>query len=192
MSQGPGTIEKRIADLFAATKDRALSVAEIADHAFELADRPATREQRLSATRAAHRLLRRMKETRKRHRQLIHDAHREAEAALGRKRDYPDPEYDAALNANPSYLRAEKLYAFMKQFGFWTRLVKVDHDSWRLESEEFWRATAKDRRIYFHRPDAPVRVWAVSIHGTRQDPVLRRQKQPWLLEAYVGHAGSRI
>jgi uncharacterized membrane-anchored protein len=64
MGQGPGTIEKRIAALFAATKERALGVDDIADHAFELSGRPATREQRLSATRAAHRLIRRMKETR--------------------------------------------------------------------------------------------------------------------------------
>jgi hypothetical protein len=163
MSAGPGATENRIAALFAATKNRALSVADIADHAFELAGRPATREQRLSATRAAHRLVRRMKETSAWHRRLINDAHREAKAALGRARDYPDPEYDAALNANSSYLRAEKLYTFREQFDFWTRYVKVDHDSWRLESEEFWRATAKNRRIHFHRPDVPVSIHAVSI-----------------------------
>ena len=29
--------------------------------------------------------------------------------------------------------------------------------------EEFWRATAKDGRLYFHRPDVPINVWAVSI-----------------------------
>jgi hypothetical protein len=45
MSQGPGAVEKRIAELFVATKDRALSIADIADHAFALAGRPATREQ---------------------------------------------------------------------------------------------------------------------------------------------------
>ena len=55
MSKGPGAIESRIAELFAATRDRGLSVAEIADHAFALKGRPATRAQRLSATRAAHR-----------------------------------------------------------------------------------------------------------------------------------------
>jgi len=36
MSKGPGAVEQRIADLFAATRDRVLSVAEIADYAFEL------------------------------------------------------------------------------------------------------------------------------------------------------------
>jgi hypothetical protein len=163
MNQGPGAVEKRIAELFVATKDRALSIADIANHAFALAGRPATREQRLSATRAAHRLVRRMKETRDRHRRLINDAHRETKAALGRKQDYPDPDYDAALNANPSYRRAEKLWPFMKQFGFWTTFAKVDRDHYRLDREEFWRATAKDGRLYFHRPDVPLNVWAVSI-----------------------------
>jgi hypothetical protein len=62
MSKGPGTVEKRITELFAATRDRALSVADVAERAFELAGKAATREQRLSATRAAHRLVRRIKE----------------------------------------------------------------------------------------------------------------------------------
>jgi hypothetical protein len=164
MSQGPGTIEKRIAALFAAAEDRALSIDDIANYAFALAGRPATREQRLSATRAAHRLVRRIKETRERHRQLINKAHRDAKAALGREtKGYSDPEYDSILKANQSFRRAGKLYSWEAQFGRWTRFIKVDRDSWRLESEEFWRATAKDGRLYFHRPDVPLSVWAVSI-----------------------------
>jgi hypothetical protein len=109
-------------------------------------------------------LVRRIKETRERRRRLIDDAHREVEATLGRARQgYPDDKYDAALKANPAYRRAEKLWSFVEQFGFWTRFIKADRDTYRFESEEFWRATAKDRRIYFHRPDVPVSVWAVSI-----------------------------
>jgi hypothetical protein len=57
MSRGPGQIEQRIGELFAATRDRALSVSDICDHAFGLNGAPATRAQRLSATRAAHRIL---------------------------------------------------------------------------------------------------------------------------------------
>jgi hypothetical protein len=149
--------------LFAATRDRALSIADIADHAFGLAGRTASREQRLSATRAAHRLIRRMKETRERQKRLINDAHRETEAALGREQNYPDPEYDAILNANHSFRRGKRLYDFMKQFGNWSTFAMVDRDHYRLEREEFWRATAKDDRLYFHPPDVPVNVWAVSI-----------------------------
>ena len=60
MSKGSGRIERRIGELFAATKDRALSVGELASYAFGLADGVLPdRKQRLSATRAAHRLLRR-------------------------------------------------------------------------------------------------------------------------------------
>src|SRR5690242_11598398 len=60
MSRGPGRIEQRIGELFAATKDRTLSIGELARHAFELGDGIAPdRKQRLSATRAAHRVLRR-------------------------------------------------------------------------------------------------------------------------------------
>lgn len=55
MSKGPGEVERRIAELFAAPRDRGLSVAEIADHAFARDERLATRAQRLSATRAAGR-----------------------------------------------------------------------------------------------------------------------------------------
>jgi hypothetical protein len=81
MSKGPGTIESRIADLFAATRDRALSVAEIAGHAFDMGGGTPTRAQRLSATRAAHRLLKRIREAAKRRVELHAQAHREAEAA---------------------------------------------------------------------------------------------------------------
>ena len=63
MSRGAGSIERRIADLFAATADCALSVDEITRHAFALGSRAPTRAQRLSATRAAHRAIRRAAES---------------------------------------------------------------------------------------------------------------------------------
>jgi hypothetical protein len=162
ISKGPGTVEKRIVELFAATRDRALSIADIADHGFELAERPASREQWLSATRAAHRLIRRMKETRQRHKRLIDDAHRETAAALGREQNYPDPEYEAIIDANPAYRRGKKLYAFVQQFGDWSTFIQVGRE-FRLAREEFWRATTKDDRLYFHPPDVPVSIWAISI-----------------------------
>jgi hypothetical protein len=91
MSKGPGVVENRIAELLAAigganlsiterfstNPSRALSVAEIADYAFALNGRPASREQRLSATRAAHRLVRRIKESDARVDQLLNEADRE-------------------------------------------------------------------------------------------------------------------
>jgi hypothetical protein len=53
MSKGAGAVERRIADLLAATRDRALTVDDITDAAFELRGAKPTRAQRLSATGAA-------------------------------------------------------------------------------------------------------------------------------------------
>ena len=105
MSKGPGTIEKRIADLLAATRDRALSIEEITRHAFSLADgETPTRAQRLSATRATHRLLRRVREWDARRKKL--------RAALGRERADCDDDalYDARLKSDPASVEAERLW----------------------------------------------------------------------------------
>jgi hypothetical protein len=175
MSKGPGTIEKRIAELFAATRDRALSVGEIADHAFELAGQPATRAQRLSATRAGHRVVRRVRDARTRSGESFAEAHRATEAALGRKRRPGSPnrdtgkyetdeEYTAALKATPAWRRGSRLWEEAKQLGNWLAGT-IDLGAGYLRGEfESWRATtAKDRTLYFHPPDVPVRVWAVDI-----------------------------
>jgi hypothetical protein len=68
MSRGPGIIERRITELFAATRDRALSIEDIADNAYRLEGKTPTRKQRLSATRAAHRVVRRQRDGRDRKR----------------------------------------------------------------------------------------------------------------------------
>lgn len=62
MSRGPGAIETRIGELFAVTLDRALSIGELTDHAFALHGKAASRAQRLSTIRAAHRVIRRVAE----------------------------------------------------------------------------------------------------------------------------------
>jgi hypothetical protein len=168
MSKGPGGIERRIGELFASTRDRGLSVTEIADHAFALGGRTATRAQRLSATRAAHRLLRRMKEADARARQLNAQAHRETKAA-GFSQDHDEKParsgeeldrqleqhraYEAALKATEAYRRSEELSAFVRQFGSWLHIVKMSQGRPRGE-REFWRATAdKSGTLYFHPPD---------------------------------------
>ena len=173
MSKGPGTVEKRIAALFIATEDRALSVGEIADHAFELAGEPATRAQRLSATRAAHRLLRRIREADEQSSQLFKEAHRNTEAALGRKQRHglgqPDTEYQDRFHADPAHIRGQKLMDFTHEFRLyeWARYAiegRGDHRTYRHESTDYWRATiGEDGALYFHAPDVPVRVWAVSV-----------------------------
>jgi len=52
MSKGPGVIERRVADLLAATRNRWLDIDEITDNAYGLAGAAPTRAQRLAATRA--------------------------------------------------------------------------------------------------------------------------------------------
>jgi hypothetical protein len=59
MSKGPGRIEAAIIELFKSRRC-ALSVSDITRHAFGLDGTQPTRAQRLSATRAGHRILRRM------------------------------------------------------------------------------------------------------------------------------------
>jgi hypothetical protein len=190
MSKGPGQIESRIADLFAATRDRGLSVAEITDHAFALKGRPASRAQRLSATRAAHRVIRRIRDTAQKRRRLIIDAHDETEAAVGEMPKAPEfpkrfrnhaayeafdaarkawqiayDRYNAALKATEPYRRAETLDAYIEQFGSWMRFIDMGDGRWRGESE-YWRATAdKHGTLYFHPPDVPIRIWAVDVQA---------------------------
>jgi hypothetical protein len=166
----------------AATRDRALTVAEIADHAFALNGRPAARAQRLSATRAAHRVIRRMKEARAEARPFYAAAHREAEAAVGPQPQCPkfprtfaghnaafeaarkawvtaDARYNAALKATEPYQRGEKIWSYAEQFGTWARCIRVDEDHSRAEYE-YWRATADKRgTLHFYPPDVPVQVW---------------------------------
>jgi hypothetical protein len=153
MSKGPGAVDARIADLFAATRDRALTVAEIADNAYELNGQPPTRAQRLSATRAAHRVIRRMGEARAKARPFYAAAYSEAEAAVGPQPQCPkyprtgaeldawpaarkaydaaEARYNAALKATEPYQRGEKIWSYAEQFGTWARYIRVDKDHLR-------------------------------------------------------------
>ncbi|AJC80944.1 hypothetical protein IE4803_CH03788 [Rhizobium etli bv. phaseoli str. IE4803] len=167
MSKGAGIVEKRIADLFAATRDRALSVDDIVDYAYELGRRKPTREQRLSATRAAHRQLRRVKERCHQAENLMDRAHANTEAALGRKcyhgHSY-DKEYSDWLHRDPDYIEARRLFDYCDRIGRWGHSVpapdKRGHYRWKTH---FWKTTTVSKRLFFHPPDVPVQVWAVSI-----------------------------
>jgi hypothetical protein len=163
MSRGPGRIEQRIGELFAATRDRALSITDITDHAFGLAGKPASRVQRLSATRAAHRLLRRVRDTHDR----AHQLRGQARAAVGREPrcDIYDQEYYDQLRAEPAWIAADALSAFVRHIGMWSRLLRVEGKrGWLRSEQDYWCVTTLDNgRAYFHPPDVPVRVWAVSI-----------------------------
>ena len=160
MSKGSGRIENWVADLFAATRDRALTVSEISDYAFEIGGGTPTWAQRLSATRAAHRLLKRIRETAKRREDLYAQAVREAEAASG---EAVGDRYAAAIVTTKAWRQAKKLHAFVGRFSSRLHFERIDRDNYRAH-RDYWRSTAdKSGTLYFHPPDVPVRVWAVSI-----------------------------
>jgi hypothetical protein len=167
MSHGPGQIERRIIDLFAATRDHALSITDITDHAFVLEGKPATRAQRLSATRAAHRLLRRVRDAVTKSDKLVRQAHENTKAALGREQDHCDGidrEYETRLKADPAWRAREKLWAFADHIGVWSRVVRAEQRGYfRIEHDHWCTTETKNGRLYFHPPDLPVRVWAISL-----------------------------
>jgi hypothetical protein len=175
MSKGSGRIERRIGELFAATKDRALSVSDLARHAFELPDGVAPdRKQRLSATRAAHRLLRRAAAAKEAVAAILDQMIAETTAKLGREpggrgreavyfsnghgRVVVDVAFRDAMTANPSWPLWQQAWVVLKREQ--QRFDGVLTDMWHGG----WRATeTKDGRLWFHPGDFPVRVWAVGI-----------------------------
>jgi hypothetical protein len=152
MSRGPGSIERRIADLFAATRDQALDIEAIARHAFDLRPTQApTRAQRLSATRAAHRIVRRQREMDARVDKL-RDQARQAEGVK-------PGGYDDRLRANPAWKAAEALHDEVWRIGLWIRFFQGD----RNDLLEHWRAITLKGRLRFYPGDLPAQVWAITI-----------------------------
>jgi hypothetical protein len=64
----------------------------------------------------------------------------------------------------------EEFWAMRRRFGTWDRWTSEGRGKdkcYRVESSEYWRETiGLDGNLYFHAPDVPVRVWAVSITRT--------------------------
>jgi hypothetical protein len=137
--------------LFAATRDRALSIDEITDNAYQLGGARPTRAQRLSATRAAHRVLRRVRELDERADKLRAEANANTDAALGRSRNEKgsDQEYLNRFWKDPAFLKAKALDKQAERIGVW--------------GGGFWRTARVKGRLLFHPPDVPLEVWAVSI-----------------------------
>jgi hypothetical protein len=156
MSRGAGRIESRIADLFAATRDRALTIDDIVSHAFKLRGGPATRRQRL---------LRRVREAQARAEKLGQQAHKSAEAALGREERHEktlDKEFNNGLRSDPAWREGEELREFVYRIGVWLRFEPLEGNRIKA-ARDYWCTTTVQGRLYFHPPDVPVRVWAVSI-----------------------------
>jgi hypothetical protein len=162
MSKGAGIVERRIADLLAATRDRALSIDDITDHAFVLAGTAPTRAQRLSATRAAHRVLKRTHDIYDHGRRLIDQAHARTKAACGAVSN--SDAYQANLQADSDFIRGRELQDQADRVGTFARFVRADKPGRIRIETDFWCAETIKGRLYFHPPDVPVRVWAVSIN----------------------------
>ncbi len=169
MSRGPGSIERRIADLLAATRDRPLTIDAITSHAFATGRKPPTRAQRLSATRAAHRVLRRVREMDVRSDALREEARKNTEAALGRvKRPFDrkqgeDDEFGRRLSSDPAWIAARQLSEEAHRIGTWGRTVRTERRGWLKLETDYWCTTTIRKRLWFHPPDVPVQVWAVKI-----------------------------
>jgi hypothetical protein len=177
MSKGSGRIERRIGELFAATTDRALSVGEVAAYAFELTDGAAPdRKQRLSATRAAHRLLHRAAGAAPAMADAMDRLVAETALRIGRQprrhRDshiffagtrlvIVDPDFAEAMHASLLWREWSRAANAWKRCRPWLpKRHRWDAD----DTSGAWQATeADDRRLWFHRADRPIRLWAVSI-----------------------------
>jgi hypothetical protein len=164
MSRGPGAIEARIGNLFAANQDRALLAEEVARHAFDLGDRSPTRSQRLSVIRAAHRVIRRCQEMHEKS-SALRDR---ARARLG-----PQPEdgaefheYWRKFKRDPAWRKAERLNEAVERIGSKSRYRREGQRIF-LVNTDYWRATTlgkgRSAKLWFHAPDVPVQVWAVTI-----------------------------
>jgi hypothetical protein len=166
MSHGPGAVERRIADLFAATRDRALDIDTITKHTFGV-DKP-TRAQRLSATRAAHRLIRRVREMDKRGDVLIAQARARVTAKLGPRPELSEREYNRMWRRG----RYQEYERAMAPAWKWDALLESDpayktgtalREKVLKGGLEFWHAITIRKRLWFHPHDVPVQVWAVTI-----------------------------
>jgi hypothetical protein len=148
-----------------------LTVDDITAAAFGLRGKPPTRAQRLSATRAAHRVLRRVREMYARSGELREQARRNMQAALGLTEEpatsWTTKGYDDRLEKDPAWRAAEKLWEEANHIGLWARFRRGERRG-TLEAEiDYWCTTTLKGRLWFHPPDVPVRVWAVSVdpHG---------------------------
>jgi hypothetical protein len=75
--------------------------------------------------------------------------------------------YDDRLEKDPEWRAAEKLWEEANHIGLWARFRRGERRG-TLEAEiDYWCTTTLKGRLWFHPPDVPVRVWAVSVdpHG---------------------------
>jgi hypothetical protein len=142
---------------------------EIAQHAFSLGEQPASRVQRLSATRAARRVIRRLREMDEQRNELLSQARRRIRAVLGRETDTTQAEhdeYEALLKADWAARKADGLFEAAYRIGFKNR-YRSEGGRYFYINTDYWHGTTigkgRAARLWFHGPDVPVQVWAVKI-----------------------------
>jgi hypothetical protein len=69
--------------------------------------------------------------------------------------------FDAALQADPAYIRAKKLWPTTTLLGNGEGHTRIGRMYYGRSRD--WSATSNKGRLYFHPADYPVQVWAVSI-----------------------------
>lgn len=175
MSRGHGKVERRIGKLFAATKDLALSIGDVASYAFELTDEvEPNRKQRLSATRAAHGLLRRAAALAEATEATFDRAIAETTAKLGRPPGGRGRSRDWIFGVGSRFVAMDEAFHEAVQSAPGWPAYQQASKAWKREYDRLngallgrncgWRATeTKDRRLWFHPADYPVRMWAVGI-----------------------------
>jgi hypothetical protein len=162
-------LRRRVADLFNATRDR-LSVEDICAHGFDLRGQP-NWMQRFAAIRTALRMIRRAAAARERLESHLRRSIAEAEEILGR----PSRRRDVYFGLGDSLVGVDREFAKAMQTTpnwsawdeEWAELKEATEFGWDILR---WRMTkTDDRRVWFHRADYPMRIWAVSVQGRRGD-----------------------
>ena len=110
-----------------------------------------------------------MRESDAKRRDIVNRVHDSVRAELGlteapsaRDRDaYND--YYRRIEIHPEWAEHERLCKFCEHIGTWYRHMRGDRPGWIKAEIDFWCTATVNGRLYFHPPDAPVRVWAVSI-----------------------------
>jgi hypothetical protein len=71
--------------------------------------------------------------------------------------------YQAHLKADHDFMEGVRLDDQVKKIGIFVRIVKGDKLGYLKVESDLWCAETVKGRLYFHPPDVPVRVWAVSL-----------------------------
>jgi len=86
-----------------------------------------------------------------------------AAKSASRKRCWTRSIWDR-FHADPAYHHARKLHDYCERIGSWYRHLRHEtKPGWIRIEDDFWCVIILNGRLHLHPPDAPMRVWAVSI-----------------------------